>query len=113
MSAIGLPPGGNATLNPSPKNFMSGVRTSALSTPPAIMIEATRGPMIYPTPSNSGEISAEIEPAFSGAPKTFSGVSFHNLSADMRVLYTRPIPKPVKMALPLMPRAEEGEVSRF
>jgi hypothetical protein len=38
-----------------------------------------RGPMMYPTPSSSGEISAEIEPPFNGAPKIFSGTSFQHL----------------------------------
>jgi len=45
-----------------------------------------RGPMMYPTPSSSGEISAAIEPCLRGAPKTFSGVSFHSLKADIAVL---------------------------
>ncbi len=44
-----------------------------------------RGPMMYPTPSNSGDTSAEIE-----APlypfDTQPGYSFHALSPDIRNL---------------------------
>ena len=35
------------------------------STPPAHMIDPMRGPMMYPTPSNSGEASMATEPAAS------------------------------------------------
>ena len=50
------------------------------------MMEPIRGPMMYPTPSSSGEISAEIDPALSGAPKIRSGTSFHNRSATFPIL---------------------------
>ena len=69
ISPISLVPGGTTVVMPSPKNLMSGIRTRYDSTPPAHMTEAIFGPMIYPTPSNSGEISAETEPALNGAPK--------------------------------------------
>jgi hypothetical protein len=85
MLTIGLFPGATALVTPSPKNLIKGVNKRALRTPPAIMIELIFGPMMYPTPSNSGEISAEIEPPFSGAPNIFSGVSFQSLKADIRL----------------------------
>jgi hypothetical protein len=45
------------------------------------MIEAMRGPMMYPTPSSAGEISAAIDPALKGGPKTLVGTSFQPLNA--------------------------------
>ena len=46
MSAMGFVPGGSTTFRPWPKNVMSGVSTRPLSTPPAIMMELMRGPMM-------------------------------------------------------------------
>ena len=46
MSAMRLVPGANTPLKPSPKNLINGVSTRQLSTPPAIMMEPIRGPMI-------------------------------------------------------------------
>src|SRR5262249_32777402 len=66
-------------------------------TPPANMIEPILGPMIYPTPSSSGEISAEIDPPLKFPVNIFSGISFHPRRATMMVLYAKPIPKPVKI----------------
>ena len=49
------------------------------------MMDAMRGPMMYPTPNNAGEISAAIDPALKGAANIFSGVSFHALNAPIAV----------------------------
>ena len=42
-----------------------------------------RGFLVRP---EAEEISAEIDPAFSGAPNTFSGTSFQPLNATIRLL---------------------------
>ena len=52
---------------------------------PPTMIDAMRGPMMYPTPNSAGDISAAIDPALNGAEKIFSGVSFHALNAPIAV----------------------------
>ena len=45
-------------VNPAPKNLTVGTKISAEIIPPPNIYEAMRGPMMYPTPNNSGEISA-------------------------------------------------------
>jgi len=50
------------------------------------MRAAILGPMMYPIPRSSGDISALTLAPLKGAPKTFSGVSFHRRAARLRTL---------------------------
>ena len=49
----------------SPKKTIAGTSTRYASTPPPTMMPAIRGPMMYPTPSSCGVISAARMPPLS------------------------------------------------
>src|SRR4051812_35872858 len=68
-------PGARGEGRPDPKNLMAEISTRYARTPPPHITDAMRGPMMYPTPSSSGEISADMAPAANGAPNTRSGTS--------------------------------------
>src|ERR1051325_872847 len=54
-----------------------------------------------------------MEPAANGGPNTRSGVSFHHRKATFIALYTRPMPKPVKIVLALIAWPPSLAISAF
>ncbi len=59
----------------SPKVWMSGMRITKASRPPASMLALTLGPMMYPTPSIGGETSNAITAPFSRPQKSMAKVA--------------------------------------
>ena len=58
-----------------PKNLIAGIITNQEKTPPAKMVPATRGPMMYPTPEVLGrDVGAQRGPG--DAAGRYSGVLF-------------------------------------